>query len=581
MARVYGIDLGAYSVKVVVVMPGFRHSTVTHVLEQTVPKGDQPYEVRAAGVIGTLIRAHSLEHDTPYAALSGDQVFLHVLEFPFKTMQRQNLGKAVAAELEGRLPVDLEDMVYDFAPLSRSIGEQAVVGAGDGGVVADPAFTEPTATATQNLAEFEFTKTMGRGPVAPKAEGMRVLACAARLSRAEELLEHFGSVNAEPRGLIAAPAAYERLAERISAFETSKGGGPYTAFIDLGHLRTDVCVVIDGRTNYARTIGRGGSHVTQAIAQAWKLPYADAERAKHADGFIASRRNPAPNQSWQHVHQVVYQEMAPLARELRRTLTACRAKTGAIVSRAVLVGGGSRLKGVSEFLTEELNIDVTLITKEDDGRLLGEQLAPHHQSDIFALAAGVSFEGATGRPNFDLRQGPLAYKADLSFLRAKSWSIAAGALAVLLFVGFAGWMENYKLKKAEAVLDERLAQESQAVFNTPMTADEVLAKVSPSGGSKSPIPKTTAYDVLLALNAALPSKKEVKIDIEEIDIKPGKVTIRKAVSAPSGEHKPLKGIELFETNLQKSDCFKQFSDPDKKPGPEDTQQFSMTIEVDC
>ncbi len=579
MARVYGIDLGAYSVKIVVATPGFRHATVTHVLEQQVPRGDEPYEVRAARVIGALVRAQGLENDTPYAALSGDQVFIHVLEFPFKNLRRAELTKAVGTELEGLLPVELEDMVFDFAALTRGVGESQQMEA-----VQDPAFVEPSATATVPRDQgfgVTGTATSLRGPVAPPAEGMRVLACAARVDRARDFLERIGEFSAEPRGLIAAPSAYARLAERISMCETSKGNGPYTAIIDLGHASTDVCVVVDGRTNYVRTLARGGSQVTQAIAQAWKLSPDDAERAKHRDGFIGSRQNPPPNPSWQHVHQVVYQELAPLARDLRRTLTACRAKTGATVGRAVLVGGGSRLRGMPEFLGEELGIEVSTLTQDDAVRLIGPELAVDSPADVFCLAAGVAFEGATGRPSFDLRQGPLAYKADLSFLRAKAWWIAASMFAMLLFSAASGLMEKYKLKKAEAVLDARLAEESRAVFNAELSAADVLAKTAGAETGRSPIPKTTAYDLLLALSASLPSKKEVKIDLEEVDIKLNKISIRKAYSAPVGETKAMDGIKLFEDSLKKSECFKEFSDPNKQPGPEDTRQFSMTLDVGC
>ena len=57
--------------------------------------------------------------------------------------------------------------------------------------------------------------------------------------------------------------------------------------LDLGHLRTNVCIVRDGETLYARTIMRGGAHLTQAIAKAFEADHDRAEQAKRGDARLA------------------------------------------------------------------------------------------------------------------------------------------------------------------------------------------------------------------------------------------------------------------------------------------------------
>ena len=64
---------------------------------------------------------------------------------------------------------------------------------------------------------------------------------------------------------------------------------PCHAILDFGHSRTNVCVVRAGETIYARTIRRGGQHLTAAIAQAFKAD-ADARRAGQAGGGRAAQR---------------------------------------------------------------------------------------------------------------------------------------------------------------------------------------------------------------------------------------------------------------------------------------------------
>jgi general secretion pathway protein L len=471
------------------------------------------------------------------------------------------------------LPIDLEDMVYAFEPLPRDV--QQLKGAqrttGD---------EEPTFVQAQSAP--------AGGRVAAPTDGTRVLACAMGQDRARAMLDRLSEHGLQPRGLIAVPAAYRRAAERIAACQASKSGGAHTAIIDMGHERTDVCVVIDDRVSYVRSLHRGGKEVTAAIAQAYKLPWDKAEAAKHADGFIASRAKPVESRAWEAIHQCVESVVSPLARELRRTFAACRAKTGATIQRAVIVGGASRINGMPEYLTEQLGIEVTRITAEDSARLLGTKFAPPDPhaypawADGACLAAGVTFEGATGRPQFDLRQGSLAYKADLSFLRAKAAQLIWAAVIVIAFAAGSAYASLYKLRAAEKVLDERLAVESRVAFQKEMTAEEVLEEIGPSDSDKdrSPIPEMTAYDLLLALNKTLPERAQVKLDIYEIDIKTDKITLR-GESAPTEGADALTGIDKLEQQLKSSSCFKDYTSGETQPGANDTREFSMTIKVAC
>ncbi|HEU5057673.1 MAG TPA: pilus assembly protein PilM [Kofleriaceae bacterium] len=570
MSRILGIDLGAYSVKVAVMSPGLRSATMVDFFERLVPAGDEPHEVRAARVLGEIVREQRLDQDIAYAALAGDRVFVHVLEFGFKNLRRPELAKAVGAELEGILPVELEDMVYAFEPLPREAA-QPVVAATD-----DPAFVPPAAG------------PLAAGPMAAPTDGMRVLACAGVGAKIRGFLELMEQAGVEPRGLLAGPASYPRVLEKVAVAQMAAAGGgkpppqPPTAVIDIGHERTDVCVVVAGRAVYLRTIARGGRQLTDAIARIWRLPWAQAESAKHQDGFVASAAEPAPSEAWGRIHEALAPELGPMARDLRQTLLACRAKTGATVERCLLVGGGARLRGLASYLTEQLQLPAYALGPAEDHAILGPRLAGlGARADAACLAAGVALEGASGRPAFDLRQGDLAFKADLSFLRAKAVPLAAAALLIIAFAAVSAYANLFRLRKAEKALDKRMALESAEVFGKQMTAQEVLDQVSPGGGpGDNPMPKMTAWDLLLAFNAALPPKEEVKIDIDDIDIKQGKITI-KAVSAPTASQNALAGIKTLEASLKKSKCFADFPSPQSQPGRDDNREFTLTIKSPC
>ena len=127
-SRVFAVDLGAWSVKLAIASPGLRGASLLHVVERLVPHGEGPAEPRAKAVLASMIDELRLRDETGYIGVYGDQVFTQVLEFGFKNLRRAELDKAVGGELEGVVPVDLEDMVYTFEALPPPPG------AGAGGV---------------------------------------------------------------------------------------------------------------------------------------------------------------------------------------------------------------------------------------------------------------------------------------------------------------------------------------------------------------------------------------------------------------------------------------------------------------
>ncbi len=545
MSRIFAIDLGAWSVKVAIAHAGLRHAAVTEVIERVIPAGDEPVEHRAARVLAGIIREHRLEKDTGYLVVGGAQVFVHVLEFGFKAVRRQDLEKVVGGELEGIVPVDLEELVYACEPLPASAGASPPV--------------EPGAPPV-------------RGRVAPPTEGMRVLTYSMRLDRARELLELTGEAGSEARGLVPV-AVLSRLAERAP----SVAGAASVAIVDVGHEHTHVVVTHGGKPVFSRTLGRGGRHVTDAVAKNWKLDGIAAEQAKHSDGFVASAANPAPSEAWGRVHAVLIGEVGPWARELRQTLAACRAKTGVTASRVLLVGGGSRLRGLAPFVAEQLALPVSTLAGDDPSALVGPRAAEIAGTDSAALAIAAVHDVGGARPTFDLRQGPLAFKVDMSFVKAKLTQVAVAMLVVLVFAGAAAYAGLRKLRAADKVLTERVAVESTEYFGKSKSVPELLALTTGDvGPGESPLPKMSAYDLLLAINAKLPARDKVTLDVTDLDIKDNKINIKASAKTPEE-------IDQIEAALKDIPCIKagEITRGSTTNGPNGEKNFSFSIRTEC
>ncbi|HZJ65615.1 MAG TPA: pilus assembly protein PilM [Kofleriaceae bacterium] len=557
-SRVFAVDFGAWSVKLAIASPGLRGATLLSVVERPLPPGDEPAEARAKPVLAGLIAELRLRDDPGYLGVYGDQVFTQVLEFPFKNLRRAELDKAVGGELESVVPVDLEDMVYAFEPL--------------------PPPVSPPAGGPAPVMPIPAPPDIQRGRVAAPLEGMRVLTYAMRRDRAEHLIELGNDCGFDPRGILACGGAAVRLVTHTPSLVRARADGP-VAVIDIGHARTDVVVVVGGKAVFSRSVARAGKQVTDAIARHWKLAWVDAERAKHSDGFVASTAEPATSEAWQRIHQVTISELQPFARDLRQTLAACRARTGFQPVAALLVGGGSRLRGIASFLTEQLAIPAWRLTADDAvaiaGPRMGAEAAGHTPIDSAAMTIGMAFDAAGGRPIFDLRSGTLAVKVDFSFLRAKAVSLGAAALAIAAFAAGSAYADLYRVRKAEKVLSARFAAEA-ADIPEPRTVEAVLEATMPGGSAAaSPMPKLTAYDLLLEISSHIPGKDKITLDLDKLVIDDAKIDM-------SGTTKSAEEIDLLVTELKKIECFKN----NVTRGPTDTlpngnKRFKLTITAQC
>jgi general secretion pathway protein L len=546
--RTFAVDLGAWSVKLAVASPGIRGATLLGVHERMVAPGDEPLEDRMRQALVALIDELRLREENGYIGVYGDQVFTQVLEFGFKNLRRSDLDKAVGGELEGVVPVDLEDMVYTY--------EQ----------IPSPAPTGPMpADAT-------------RGRVAAPADGMRVLSYAMRRDRAEHIINVGQQAGFQPRGLLACGGAAAKLVAHVPSLMKARTDGP-VAVIDIGHERTDVVVIHQNKAVFSRSIGRAGKQVTEKISTHWQMPWGTAEQAKHSDGFIASNAEPATSEAWDRISRVLSPEMTLFARDIRQTLSACRARTGFAPLAALIVGGGARLKGMGSFLTEQLGIPAWRLTQDDIVALAGPRFAPDAALslpiDSGAMTVGMAYDAAGGRPQFDLRSGSLAAKVDLSFLRAKAVPLGVAVLAIAAFAAGSAWADLYRLQKSEKTLNARLVSETTEMYGAPKSAADVLSTSGPAGGAAaSPLPKMSAYDILLEINAHLPPKEKITLDIDKLDIDEQKVDM--TGTAKTGEE-----IDLLVAELKKITCFKEIQRGATETGEGGVKKFKLTIPSTC
>jgi general secretion pathway protein L len=528
---VCGIDLGAYSVKLVFLETGFRATTLRGVMEIPVAAGEAPLLERQLAAVRSGLSEMTGEV-TPYLAVAGDQLSVRVLELPFSDARK--IDQVVGYELEGQIVSPIEDVVFDHVAVGH------------------------------------------------RPEGTTILAVAAKRDDLAALIAAAEGQGLYPRALFAAPVIYRTL---FTAAPPSAEGevAPCQMLLDFGHQRTNVCVIRGADAINARTIRRGGLHLTAAIAQAFNVDHERAEQAKRGEAFLASPGRAADTPVTAKLDAVLREALAPTIRELRQTLASFGASGKVEVDALLVVGGGGRLAGLLPFLEAELGIParhppvrpaLELGARGGDREVLGEESAP--ESDGHALAAAIAVASARGSREIDFRRGPFVFRANFSILRQKAWHLATLGLAVLMAVGIDVGAKLSNLGTERKSLDKELKTATQELFGQPREDAEAVTELLRKGFREelAPLPKATAFDLLDQISRKVPPADKVKIDVAELDIRPKKTFIKGTADTGTA-------VDDIASKLKEIDCFEDVTKGAVTEVAGGAKQFTLNIASKC
>jgi len=211
MHRNVGLDWAQDTLRVATLQSGFRGFAVQEVRSAPLPALGTPAERLAAGLAALGLSPPLGPDDSVAVALPGSAASTHVVSLPFTDPRR--IEQVLPAEVEGAIPFDLDEVVWDHAVLGQTGGKTDVLV----GIV-----------------------------------------------RKEALREHLAALGAsgiEPRVVTLAPLALAALGER--GLLVPEGAPPLTAaLLDAGPDRADLALVDEGRPVLARALATSN-------AQAW------------------------------------------------------------------------------------------------------------------------------------------------------------------------------------------------------------------------------------------------------------------------------------------------------------------------
>ena len=192
--------------------------------------------------------------------------------------------------------------------------------------------------------------------------------------------------------------------------------------LDIGTKSSDL-IVVNGNTCWIRTFPIGGSDFTEAIAEAFKLPYAKAERLKQES---------ATSKYAKQIMQAMRPVFGDLLEDVQKSIRFYENQHRGVRIETVLgVGSTFKIPGLRKFLGQQLGLNVARFDEfrnlQVEGRVASD-FASHGVS--MATAYGLALQGLEGA-EIDVNLAPAEILRDQAWSSKNKWFVAAAGVALL------------------------------------------------------------------------------------------------------------------------------------------------------
>lgn len=522
MARILGLDLGAHSIKAILLETTFRGASIVSRSELV---RDDAFDF--SHLVAHLRMNNELNADQIIVAAPGASIAIQHLSLPFTDARR--IEATLGFEVESLLPYDIDDVTYDHQLIAT-----------DGG----------------------------------KSE---ILVGTARTDEIAALLEQLKAIGLDPRVVTSSALAYQNILCAGQAALGARGGGAdgdpdaVEAILDIGHERSSLCVgSTSGRLECARTFIGGGRDLTRALASEFDVSLDDAQAWKEREGDVSDEATAGPE--FARARDALRRALAPILREIRATLRANDARFHSPIRRLLLAGGTARLGGLGDFLSKELGVEVQPLSFTNQNAALPFDV---REQALYAQAYALSLQGqGTLRGHrFNLRKGTLAFKGDLDYLRGKASRLGVFALVLAVLACVSMGLQWRGVSSREQAIDDELFEMTKRILGQGQKNYDIALNLLRGAGSvQGQLPAVSALDLFTELTESA-QKSDVKL--EEVDAQLERIKVR-------GETAGFDGVDRLVGVLEAVDCFKEVKRNKVQKSRDGSKiVFELDIRVSC
>ncbi len=227
--------------------------------------------------------------------------------------------------------------------------------------------------------------------------------------------------------------------------------------LDIGAKTSNLLFFEKGKV-YSRGINIGANSITQDFAAETKLPFAEAEKVKIAEGFVslggAYEEPESPRQA--AISKIARQVLTRLHIQVNQTIQFYRSQQGgAAPQRLYLAGGASTMGYTAQFFAEKLNVSVEYFNP-----FRNVQIAPEVNLEELAKVAhafgevvGLGLRHPTQCP-VELNLMPKSILKRQQFNQKKPYFVAS-VFSLILVVFAMGWFFDKVAAVKQTTIEER------------------------------------------------------------------------------------------------------------------------------
>lgn len=516
--RIIGLDVGKTHVSATqVYLKGKKISIEKYVEEKLEAGSTTNYNERAVIALQKVFSQLD-KYDAVHSALSSSVAIFKEIKLPFISYDK--IKMVVKYEIEPLLPFSLSDAVVDFIITKQYKDENS----------------------------------------------SQVLVAAVQNQHIESHLHLLQSAGISPDIITIDLFALYGLYKKIPSFRTFSGN---VVLVDLGTQTTRMAYIQDGQLRFVRTINKGTYNTAKDVADALGMQPNEA-----MDYILRFGVEKSTNQQYL---QSITQNMTQFWQEVQFTLQSftMQGNTQESISKIVLLGGGSEIKGLANFVQAMLNTPCELLHITDilhDPSIAIKNKTSLPSSSIISLSTAIPSQVTE---QFNLLQGQ-ALKDKESDVNKQ---IILGLLLSFVLIGSLFTYTFFQIRKfkneATASRDEAL----KALTDRTNFKDELKDGLKAIKKEKDLLPEATriAEDVvkqkeavwfaftgparstilkyLLELTKRI-DKEALGLDLQNLSISDGIMTMKASVKS----HDALK---ILERELKESKLFTSVTSPEE------------------
>jgi type IV pilus assembly protein PilM len=339
MAAVWGLDIGKSALKAVKLRPtneGLEILAVEYIRYPIEDDEDERNEQVADAMRQFMAKHKGVARDSVVVGLAGLHAFSRFINLP--PVEKSKVAQLVRLEAQQQIPFPIGEVNWDFVRLPQE----------------DP------------------------------DEEIEVGIFATRTELVDGFLADMHEANIRPDIVTIAPLAIYNF---IRANGEDEEGA--AIILDIGAEHTDL-VIVDGERFWIRNLRIAGNDITKALAERFKVPFAEAEKLKRSSSKSAQAKK---------IFGTMEPVLKDLVGEIHRSVGFFKSQAdGLSVKRMVLMGDGAKLKNLPKFLRQQLRYKVSRVQQLAEDRFV---IDPDVDLDIlkkhllgFGVAMGLAVQGA-------------------------------------------------------------------------------------------------------------------------------------------------------------------------------------------